>query len=427
MTVVVFLAAFACTCLCSSKTVQAKTYKVKSAADWNNIAKKSGGTFKITKNIKLTKTSQYLTISKNKKYTIDLNGHEVKTSYGGTAVRKSPLTIQAGTVVLKDSSKKKTGYLYSSELVTVEVGGKASFYVTSATIMNDFADFRSGTATAIYLKDHSKCYLQGRSLIGSVNNGVWMYDQSKLDMTGKPSIIAGFLDTDIQFTHYGSGIFVQHSGCTLSLKGGAVSTYANPDVTLSSATGSYNYLTSGSYPVYDKSGKVLKKPAGYVFVDANTDNVPITNEIQNMLPGMYDAFKAITGQTGASRLATSVADSDGCYTVFIFPDPTIVKKIQKLTVKKKTLKVSASKLKKKSQTVSAKKVTKGTKAKTAVTYKLLKASKAKRYFKVAKTGKITIKKKLKKGTYKLIIKATAASSPFYKSASKNFVVTVRVR
>ena len=49
------------------------------------------------------------------------------------------------------------------------------------------------------------------------------------------------------------------------------------------------------------------------------------------------------------------------------------------------------------------------------------------YFKVAANGKITVKKGLKKGAYKVTVKATAAATDAYKSASKNFVVTVKVK
>ena len=104
-------------------------------------------------------------------------------------------------------------------------------------------------------------------------------------------------------------------------------------------------------------------------------------------------------------------------------------KTQKVTVKKKTVTLKASKLKNKAQTVKASKVKKGNKAKTKITYKLVKVNRKafKKYFKVNKTGKITVKKNLKKGTYKLTIKATAAKTAAYKSASKNFVVTIKVK
>jgi len=53
--------------------------------------------------------------------------------------------------------------------------------------------------------------------------------------------------------------------------------------------------------------------------------------------------------------------------------------------------------------------------------------KFKKYFKVnKKNGKITIKKKLKRGTYKLKIKVTAAGNASYKPGSKTITVKIKV-
>ena len=66
-----------------------------------------------------------------------------------------------------------------------------------------------------------------------------------------------------------------------------------------------------------------------------------------------------------------------------------------------------------------------------VTYKLSSAKKGKKskkkYFTVAKSGKITVKKKLKKGTYKVKIMVTAAGSSTYKAAVKTVTVSIKVK
>ena len=100
---------------------------------------------------------------------------------------------------------------------------------------------------------------------------------------------------------------------------------------------------------------------------------------------------------------------------------------QTVTVKAKTFTMKAKKLKKKAQTIKAAKVTKGNSAQTAITYSLVKANKSKGKFKVAADGKITVKKGLKKGTYKLTLKASAAETTEYQAASKNFKVTIKVK
>ena len=97
---------------------------------------------------------------------------------------------------------------------------------------------------------------------------------------------------------------------------------------------------------------------------------------------------------------------------------------------KKTVTVKYSKLKKKNQKIAAKKVMTVSKNKGKVTYKLKSVTKKKykKYFKVAaKTGKITVVKKLPKGTYKLKIKVTAAGNDNYKAATKTVTVKIKVK
>ena len=99
---------------------------------------------------------------------------------------------------------------------------------------------------------------------------------------------------------------------------------------------------------------------------------------------------------------------------------------QTLNVKaaKKTVKVK--KLKKKAQSVKPLKVTG---QKTTVTYKGTPVGKkAKKALKInAKTGKITVKKKTKKGTYKMKVTVTAAASAKYEKAAKTVTVTIKVK
>jgi len=58
----------------------------------------------------------------------------------------------------------------------------------------------------------------------------------------------------------------------------------------------------------------------------------------------------------------------------------------------------------------------------------VKKAKFRKYFKVnAKTGKITVKKKLKKGTYKIKVKVTAAGNDNYNSLTKTVTFKVKVK
>ncbi|MDO4533921.1 MAG: MBG domain-containing protein, partial [Coriobacteriia bacterium] len=109
---------------------------------------------------------------------------------------------------------------------------------------------------------------------------------------------------------------------------------------------------------------------------------------------------------------------------------TIAKAANTLVAKGKTVKVSASKLKSKSVKLTRKKTMKISKAKGTLSYKLggVSKKKFKKYFKVnAKNGAITVKKNLKKGTYKVKVKVKAAGTKNYKAKTKTVTVTVRVK
>ena len=105
-----------------------------------------------------------------------------------------------------------------------------------------------------------------------------------------------------------------------------------------------------------------------------------------------------------------------------------------LSMKPKTATIKYSKLKKKAQTLAVSKVIKFTKdAKDKKTYTLSSAKKGKKsfkkYFKIDKsTGKVTVKKGLKKGTYKVKVKVKAQGNANYKaSAAKTVTFTVKVK
>ncbi len=109
------------------------------------------------------------------------------------------------------------------------------------------------------------------------------------------------------------------------------------------------------------------------------------------------------------------------------------KAVNPLKIKGKTATVKYKKLKKKAQMLAVSNVITFTKkGKGTVKYTLLSARKGKKsfkkYFRInSKTGRITIKKKLKKGTYKLKIKVTAAGSSSYEAASKTVTSKIKVK
>lgn len=102
----------------------------------------------------------------------------------------------------------------------------------------------------------------------------------------------------------------------------------------------------------------------------------------------------------------------------------ITKGVNPIKVKAKTVTLKYSKVKKKSQKVAAKTAFTVSSAQGKVTYKKVSGNKK---ITVAKNGKITVKKKLKKGTYKVKVKVTAAGNANYAAGSKTVTVKIKVK
>ena len=99
----------------------------------------------------------------------------------------------------------------------------------------------------------------------------------------------------------------------------------------------------------------------------------------------------------------------------------------------KKAKVKYRKLRKKTQKVSRSKVMTVSNAKGKVSYKLVsvkrgRSKKYKKYFKInPSTGTVTVKKKLKKGTYTITCRVTAAGDVQHKSATKTVTFKIKVK
>ena len=126
------------------------------------------------------------------------------------------------------------------------------------------------------------------------------------------------------------------------------------------------------------------------------------------------------GQAAATILFDGVS-YDGCQKVTF----DILRAANPLSVKGKTVSLKAKKVKKKTQTLAVTKVI--TFAKTgqgAMTY--IKKSGHKKITINNKTGKVTVKKGLKKGTYKVVVKAKAAGNANYMPSAEK-LVTFKIR
>lgn len=154
---------------------------------------------------------------------------------------------------------------------------------------------------------------------------------------------------------------------------------------------------------------VVKAKAGYVF---------------------GDSFQFIYGGSRYTPKVTLSADKKTATISGFVKDVTVKsagnveKAKQPMTVKAKTVKVKYKKLKKKKLTVKALTVKK---AQGAVTYAKVKKGSSAKLTINKKTGKITVKKGTKKGTYKIKIKVTAKGNAKYLAGSKTITVKIKVK
>ena len=100
------------------------------------------------------------------------------------------------------------------------------------------------------------------------------------------------------------------------------------------------------------------------------------------------------------------------------------KQAQPMRVTTKTVKVKYKKLKKKKQTIPADKAFSVKGNKGSVTFKKISGDKK---IKISKNGKITLKKGLKKKTYKVKVKITAAGNSLYAKGSRTVTLKIRVK
>jgi len=116
----------------------------------------------------------------------------------------------------------------------------------------------------------------------------------------------------------------------------------------------------------------------------------------------------------------------GCYKGTITASYTIVTAANPLKISAKTATIKFKKLKKKNQTLAATAVIKFTK-KGQGTTTYTKSSGNKKISINKKTGKVTVKKGLKKGTYKVKVKVKAAGNKNYKAATKTVTFKIKVK
>lgn len=173
----------------------------------------------------------------------------------------------------------------------------------------------------------------------------------------------------------------------------------------------------------------LEKPNGEKEVLTTKDDVA---EVQTSFTPSVEGTYKITAECGMYLTIGGIIntvvrfDPDVTETISVKAVKAIPKEANPLKVKPKTATVKYKKLKKKNLTLVVSKVIKFTKKGYGkITY--TKVSGNKKITINKNTGKITVKKGLKKGTYKAKVKVKASGDANYKSASRAVTFKVKVK
>ena len=210
-------------------------------------------------------------------------------------------------------------------------------------------------------------------------------------------------------------------------------------------TASWNYLQTElteSESLAQSTGTLFETVVTGQTEDLNAaiDGLVKAAQLPTAVSGLKYNGKAQTGVKGGSNVSITgnTATNAGSYKATVTPAEgtawadgstvaktvsyTVAKANQSLTAKASTKTVKKAKVKKKAQKVSG--AIKVTGAQGKVTY-AKKSGSAK--LKVASNGKITVKKKTKKGTYKVKVVVKAAGNGNYNAATKTVTVKVKVK
>jgi len=181
------------------------------------------------------------------------------------------------------------------------------------------------------------------------------------------------------------------------------------------------YTTKAEETSEEKTDSVTK--LALEMVEAAASGVAANTYTTDSYKAYMDALDAAKAVLEKSK-ATS-ADYDAAREALVNAKNALKKKgKQPMSATGKTVPLKASTLKKKSVAVAAKKAITVKKNEGSVTYKKVKGDKK---ITVASNGKITVKKGLKKGTYKVVVKVTAKGNGNFLAGSKNATVTIKVK
>lgn len=253
----------------SIKVDATTVHKISTVKQFTGISKYSGGSFKLTKDIRLTSKKQYLILNKNKTYTLDLNGHKiVEDYYTSEKIRDDiPIQLKKGTLKIKNTSKTMGG-IYGTEGATIFATGGKLYTYNNVYVSNNHVSPTAG-GTGIVISGTAKYYAKGGVVLGTCN-GVMVAEQGELYTYGAgEKIYPEFAG------RYMNGLYIVSRTAKAVLKGGSFYTFTSS--------------LSGFTPIMD-AGLILKEEAGYAFVNANGQHADIITEIYyRYVEGVYDS------------------------------------------------------------------------------------------------------------------------------------------
>ena len=204
------------------------------------------------------------------------------------------------------------------------------------------------------------------------------------------------------------------------------------DVTRTDGRTWLNHLNRAAVPYYlaghaDPQLSIVKAKvsgiAGRVYTGKARTQKPVVTVAGRTLISGEDYTVTYKNNTNAGTAGLTIKGT-GFYRGSVGKTFKITKAANTLQAKGKTVNLKYSTLKKKNLTVKRLAAIQISKAKGKLTYKKLKGNKK---ITVAKSGTMTAKKDLKKNTYSVRVKVTAAGNSNYKSLSKTVTIKVKVR
>lgn len=192
------------------KSVEAKTYKIKNKKQLSQIPEHKGGTFKLTKDIKLGPYdfAFYLTDADKGaggKFVIDFNGHQIK----GSNYILFNIESKSSTVIFKDSkaSKKKVNVLNTADAV----GSGTLFDLENGRITFESGIYQTKGANSYVLRldngfsDAAIVNIKGGTFKSEKDNTIFCHTGGKLTIKGGTFISGGnTADNGSALLYYGN-------------------------------------------------------------------------------------------------------------------------------------------------------------------------------------------------------------------------------